>query len=753
MAGIAQTNADIFQELDRQNKDFQDNAARFRRKHYRSPYSDEMLKKIAQSGLEPIYINIIKPHVKTLVGMMYSNKNSVTAIPINGDSKMAFAAQAALTALFQYNQWPLTYRRVLTDQMISGIGFAMVDRDDSFTPNPFGVKLKYMDFAKCRWSTNYSHPLMDDLDMFAYYDMMTIKSAIVRSGKPYSDKMLTDVTEQISSLPDVLSANPLFDQSFKERRFGRMTENTIVPWFETYRKDYKNYQRLIYKKDGNVIRSEMIPVGKSEGGKELQGYDNVMSYFYSEKDGGSYAKDKVEELKKVGDLQALKLERVVKSVSVGGYSIGEYVLPTQHYPFVPFVYDMQEGGVPVGAVEDLESIYTALNQTVLLTLLNARLQCNFHIMAPTGSIKDMDAFELQWSKTGSVVEVDPVSVGGSQPMMPVPVYAQQLPSTFGDLTQMLIKMAEYSSSVSEALQGINTGEKPSGVALEQLQSYGGLKFRPHAETNQASLSRLGKVAFDFAKQLMPNDVIIRFKEEDDDFLESISITDDEKQDTGLLAQRVKDEKSAIAQRVNMPGYNVEMPLNYRVQVGEDVVFVNDFKNSETDLDFRIVAAPSTESQRYNWQAVIGNMIRQFPEMTPVLGPEALKMLDYPNADKLFKKMDVLEQTRAQLRDALSQIEILKSEQVNLMQQNIRTKMSADVTKVTADYKMKLEKMLNDMKLELASIESSGQDVDGNGEKIRQQIQSLEAFMASQMQDVSPQGSANSVEQTLPEGSL
>ncbi|HND36675.1 MAG TPA: hypothetical protein PKZ49_08680, partial [Nitrosomonas sp.] len=414
---------------------------------------------------------------------------------------------------------------------------------------------------------------------------------------------------------------------------------------------------------------------------------------------------------------------------------------------------MQEGGVPVGAVEDLESIYTALNQTVLLTLLNARLQCNFHIMAPTGSIKDMDAFELQWSKTGSVVEVDPVSVGGSQPMMPVPVYAQQLPSTFGDLTQMLIKMAEYSSSVSEALQGINTGEKPSGVALEQLQSYGGLKFRPHAETNQTSLSRLGKVAFDFAKQLMPNDVIIRFKEEDDDFLESISITDDEKQDPGLLAQRVKDEKSAIAQRVNMPGYNVEMPLNYRVQVGEDVVFVNDFKNSETDLDFRIVAAPSTESQRYNWQAVIGNMIRQFPEMTPVLGPEALKMLDYPNADKLFKKMDVLEQTRAQLRDALSQIEILKSEQVNLMQQNIRTKMSADVTKVTADYKMKLEKMLNDMKLELASIESSGQDVDGNGEKIRQQIQSLEAFMASQMQDVSPQGSANSVEQTLPEGSL
>ena len=116
-------------------------------------------------------------------------------------------------------------------------------------------------------------------------------------------------------------------------------------------------------------------------------------------------------------------------------------------------------------------------------------------------------------------------------------------------------------------------------------------------------------------------------------------------------------------------------------------------------------------------------------------------------------MDVLEQTRTQLRDALSQIEILKSEQVNLMQQNIRTKMSADVTKVTADYKMKLEKMLNDMKLELASIESSGQDVDGNGEKIRQQIQSLEAFMASQMQDVSPQGSADSVEQTLPEGSL
>ena len=750
---IASTNADIFQELDRQNADFMSEAQRLRRKHYKSPYTDAMLKKIEESGLEPIYVNIIKPHVKTLVGMMYSNKNSVTAIPNNSESKYAYIWQALITAFLQVNNWPTIYRRVLTDQMISGIGFAQIDIDDGFNPNPFGARIKYMDFEKCRWSTNYTHPLMDDLDVFAYYDILTVKSAIVRSGKKYDPQMINSIQSEIVSLPESLKNISVFGGLSE---VTKKNENKLVPWIETYRKDWVGYQKLIfYDKDKTKIaRSEMIPIGKDKSGKELGGYENVMSYFYTEDDEGKLAKSKVEDIKALGKLKHLDVQRVVKSVSVGGHDIGEYTLPTNMFPFVPFVYDMQEGGYPEGAVKDIESINVALNQTVLLSILNARLQCNFHIIAPTGSIKDMDAFEMQWSKVGSVIEADPVTVGNStQALMPQPVYAQPLPSTFSDMMQMLIRMAEYSSSVTEALQGRVTGEKPSGVAMEQMQSFGGLKFVPHAETNQASIARLGKVAVDYIKEYSGYDTIIRYKEQDSELADQISVEPNEGMNPAAMNSRINDSMTAVGQKVSYPGYNMEMPLNYRVQTPEGMKIVNDIKNAEADVDFIITATPSTDTARQNWLAILENWMRQYPASAEVVGEEALKLSNYPGAEKLAAKINTVKSLRSELENAQSVIEKLKGEQVNLMQQNVRTKMSSDVTKVTADYRMKLDKLFNDFKLAVDTMKAGGGEEGENkgADQFEKVMGDLEAMVAEQAQSATPETTQETVESTTPKG--
>jgi hypothetical protein len=634
--------------------------------------------------------------------------------------------------------------------MISGIGFAQVDIDDGFAPNPYGARIKYMDFEKCRWSTNYTHPLMDDLDVFAYYDILTVKSAIVRSGQKYDPKMIDSIQSEIVALPESLK-NMSSIGGLSE--VTKKTENKLVPWIETYRKDWVGYQKLIfYDKDKNKItRSEMIPIGKDKSGKELGGYENVMSYFYTEDDNGAFAKSKVEDIKSLGKLKHLDIQRVVKSVSVGGHDIGEFKLPTSMFPFVPFIYDMQEGGYPEGAVKDIESINVALNQTVLLSILNARLQCNFHIIAPTGSIKDMDAFEMQWSKVGSVIEADPVTVGNStQALMPQPVYAQPLPSTFSDMMQMLIRMAEYSSSVTEALQGRVTGEKPSGVAMEQMQSFGGLKFVPHAETNQASISRLGKIAVDYIKEYSGYDTIIRYKEQDSELADQISVEPEEGMNPAAMNERISSSMSAVGQKVSYPGYNMEMPLNYRVQTPEGVKIVNDIKNAEADVDFIITATPSTDTARQNWLAILENWMRQYPASAEVVGEEALKLSNYPGADKLAAKINTVKNLRAELESSKNVIETLKSEQVNLMQQNVRTKMGSDITKVTADYRMKLDKLFNDFKLAVDTMKAGGGSEKG-AEEFERVMQELESLVGQQAQSATPESVQETVNQVTPQG--
>ena len=140
----AETNGALFAQYDQAQQPYFVDWDRRERKYRGNPYTDAQLKKIRKMGLENISIPVYKPIIDTIVHLLHSNKNSVTAVPMSlseNDSNKAYLIQALLTALFQIDRWPAIYERILVNQFVHGIGFALVDVDAN---SPFGCKLKYI---------------------------------------------------------------------------------------------------------------------------------------------------------------------------------------------------------------------------------------------------------------------------------------------------------------------------------------------------------------------------------------------------------------------------------------------------------------------------------------------------------------------------------------------------------------------------------------------------------------------------------
>lgn len=688
---IAASNAQAFFFYDQMNHQYLTDFERWRKKVFDNPYTDKQMAQISDNGLDTgTFVNAYARIIETWVAMMYSNKNGMTVIPSNGNPKKAFLWQLILAAAQQINHLPLVYQRVLTDTVIGGIGFLMVDVDDSFNPNPLGFTYKYMDVAKCRWSNNYSHPLMDDLDEFIYFDTMTVKAAIVKSGLEFDKSMLEDITQQILNFPESLKSTPSLS-SLSQQSMGSQ-ENRLVPWIELYRKEYVGYVELLTHDDSknNIVGRKLVQVDEYD--KDASPAQNAMSYFISQKKSNEEASDIIEKYKKIGDMKNLRLKRVVKQVSIGGLDVGGFTLPTSHFPFVPFKFKEIDNSNPIGIMKQIEGMGTTLNQAMLMKIIKAR-KLMPKWLAPNGAVNiaDKTKFAKEASDISSVIWFDPVSLGSSggsaTPELMAPASGAD---SLSEVMEFVINEMMQSTGVDEAMMGLSQGGTPmSGAAIGQLQSAGSLKLKMFADKLQVSMARVGKLSIDYCKSESKDDVVVRYFEGNEELL-GYAAADD--------AEAMMQDPTAVAVRADAPGYNVEVPINKRVKFNGHEMMINDLRDTDVDLDVFVVGSPAVESSRRMQAAVMQDLIHQMPipQVGAALVEPLLKALDIPQAHQIAKKLDQTQSLIAENEELKKKIEIANSEQVRLMQQNIRAKDTAEVAK----FKANLDGMLSELKAQV-----------------------------------------------------
>lgn len=703
MGKIAEENAEIFKYLDDQMGDFPNKREEWRRKYAGKLYTTEQENNIKAKGLEIVGIPMYRPIIRTIVSMLHSNNPTVTAIP-EGDSSDAdaFLWQAVFNHFTNLIRWVDQYYLVLQDQFIGGIGFAQVDFSKE---NMWGTTVKRINPARVRWDINYSDLLMDDCNMIAYYDIMTAKDAIVMTGKKFDRKLLdeTDIFKFSSAYENIAL--------FQRDATGQRDENRRVAYIQVDRKDYRDYERLLFFGEDNdtVEESHLVPKKKKEEWLDVK-YDrdygdltNAYSYFYKYSKSGDYAKKQAERLASGnGKIESLSLKRVVRQISIGGLDLGEVIIPSEQYPIVPFTNEFVENGLPQGEIEFIDPLVQSLQNAFLTMLMNGRLQSASGWTVPEGSVPDIAQFVAQARTPGGIKITTPKTLGDATVVEPKQDQIQSLPTFWGDVVQMIIRIIEYSSSVDPAVQGVSNRSPETFSTANLMTQQSTAKLQPIALRNQSSIERVFEVARDFIMDNSKYDQVARYLEKNDEIVELMTADSIEHVNRNTIGVR----------RDNMTSFNVEIPINYRQDVPEIVqtengpetkirqIIINNLRNRESKVGVKIITSPMYETIQEQWKAVMLMVIQQAPQFASVLLYEILEMGNFPQAKRIRAQIDEVQRLTNELAQKDEIIKRLNIESLSYMDSLLRSRTAEKVAEITRQFAVKIAKIEADIEAQM-----------------------------------------------------
>lgn len=703
---IALSNSQVFSFRDSKTRVWHQKAAQYRKNVFSNPFSQTAQTEIRGYGLDPrAFLPVHDAVIDSWVGLMMSNKNSVTVIPKKDDPTRSYLWQVIISDIMRKSHWLKVRRKILEDQASSGIGFALVDGCDDFNDNIYGTVVKYMDYEDCRWDNTYSDPFMQDLDDFCYYTMMSVKSAIIRSGIEYDERMFGDLCSQATKLPDSLKEAPSI-RNAENRNTEGANENQLVPWIQVWSKEYKQYLNLIEydKNKENIVSRYRV---EYDGGDVT---DSIMSYFINYLDGD---KDKAQfitnEFKKnENSIKPLKEKRVIKNISIGGLGLASEVLPTKLYPFIPFKFKEIQGAAPIGLVERFDGLARAANQAFQLEFLTSKHNASKHYELPAG-VANKEQVKKEFSQIIGIVETTPQNTGTANPLSIREIPNSQNPSNLMSIVQFLINFIEKSSGIDDVISGTYSGTPPSGDAVEQLQKYGGLKFRPFAEDDQDAMCQVGRVLIDFAKANTKLNAVVRIFENDP------------------LAQGQMSSVGGDMIMDHKDGKLFEISINKRD--GEKII--NDIHNTDEDVDVVIVAAPFTESQRRQAASGMALTMQQAPETSRYIIGDYLNLMEYPQAHSISQKLDNSKQLEAQVSSLNEQLTKSRKEIVNLMQQLLTSEKVKEVTKESQKFKSTMESLINEVDGALKNGKIDKAVADETKQRLESAIEDMDKIIFNQ----------------------
>ena len=109
------------------------------------------------------------------------------------------------------------------------------------------------------------------------------------------------------------------------------------------------------------------------------------------------------------EVAQVQVSRVHQCVVVGDKKLYSRILPTEHYPIVPFCNIHTRTPFPVSDVRMVKNMQEYINKTRSLIIAHATTSTNTKILIPEGSV-DMKEFEEKWAQPGVAIPVDMLSL-------------------------------------------------------------------------------------------------------------------------------------------------------------------------------------------------------------------------------------------------------------------------------------------------------------------------------------------------------
>lgn len=608
-------------------------------------FTQQELDEIKERNGIPLSVNVSVAFIEQLQSFLTASKPSVSVIPIGDSSKpYAYIHREIIMTLLYLNDFYTKIEKAIFNMAVVGHGILFISLADFFSQNHFNVNIKALN-----WRNVYFDPMCQEADyqdsemIFTVFPMLRTKAK-----KVYN---LTDEEVEFASASMIDYDYADYTQhNLNTIEWSGVDKDTMIFVYEIYEKVSAT---LYILENGKKVFDEP----ESMVGEDGQVFQHVMG------------------VRVVDSIDSTFVKRYIK---VGNYIKDERILPIQLYPFVVYNHTHNYSPMPYGLVHHFVDLQHTLNKVLALTIQNAQVGSNNGYMAPEGSITDKNKFGKEMSTPGGVAEFNAdqnLPNGGA----PIPKVPAPLSNAWYTLFQQLIKLIEYITGIYELSMG-NAESAPSTLgATQSIQSFGTQRPKMYARRIDIANQKLGEILIQFYQAFAPQENLMTLVTETSAVAEiqtNVSAIVDQQTGQAQIDPRGFDKATIVK---NLATQEVATILG-DIRIGQYKVRFQSSSDLPTARQAAVNLLTSLMSRMSNDNIAIS------------IAQSALKLMDYPEIDKVLRDTDVINQLTQQVQQQAQQLQEMQKVAQKLTLENENLEKEVRMAELDAEVDKRLARI-------------------------------------------------------------
>ena len=506
------------------------------------------------------------------------------------------------------------FKQAVHDYAVAGLGYFYVYTDPEDDYGRGEIKFTYVDPFRV-----YVDPASRD----RYYDDATgiLLSTVITKGQLLD---LYPALEEYIGEIEPMSWEEDYPESSMKNSAGSFTPDVVKDY--DFGEGGEKYRILEYFEK---VKVPFYRIFDSQSGAEKIASMEEMQQMMSEN----------AEAFEQGLVQAVEVlqTRIKVTCSVGSYILYERILNSDSYPVVPVPNIWTNTPYPKSDVSKVKDSQRLLNKLFSLTLSHAQSSAGLKLLVPEGSVNDVKRLEMDWANPNAVIEYNPEF---GEPHFPQP---SPLASEFYHLIDRVEHYIDLNFGIPELMQGFREAAPDTVRGTAMLSEMGESRGKSKLRDIEGSLSRVGKVIYNFAKGHYNYQKTFRIIQPNNDITEF------------TVNNRLYDDKQQEL-----------MSIENDITIGQH--------------DVRIISGstlPSNKIAEYN-------MYLEAYKLNLVDDVEVLKKTEIFDKEGVLKRKGMIMQLQGQLQGATEQIKKLKGDLQTAERETKHAKQRAELEKFKGD---------------------------------------------------------------------
>lgn len=234
------------------------------------------------------------------------------------------------------------------------------------------------------------------------------------------------------------------------------------------------------------------------------------------------------------EIVTVPVERIQKAVIIGEELLERTVLPCSRYPIIIFMNKHTGSPYPQSDVSLVKDQQRFINKMKSLIIAHASAATNVKVMVPMGS--DVAKIQEQWSQPNAVIEVD---FDAGNP--PIPVQPLPLPNELYANVSHAKEDIDYQFGLFESMHGNAQQAPDTARGIIMMDEFGYRRIKTKQDILENALERMGHVMLEFIQDFYTAQKIFRILKPNNSLTEfaiNKRLYDDAGQFTGTIENNV-----------------------------------------------------------------------------------------------------------------------------------------------------------------------------------------------------------------------